>query len=29
MRAAAQGFGITLGADAANGLVGEVKQWWR
>ncbi len=23
------GFGATLGADAANGLVGDAKQWWR
>lgn len=28
-QAAMFGFGATLGADAANGLVGDMKEWWR
>nr|POE67159.1 hypothetical protein CFP56_79405 [Quercus suber] len=29
LHAAMWGFGATLGADAANALVGEAKEWWR
>nr|POE47682.1 hypothetical protein CFP56_01013 [Quercus suber] len=29
LNAAMWGFGATLGADAANAMVGEAKEWWR
>jgi len=29
MNAAMFGFGATLGADAANAAVGDMKEWWR
>ncbi|KAG9961111.1 hypothetical protein KCU61_g5863, partial [Aureobasidium melanogenum] len=29
MNAVMWGFGATLGADAANAMVGDIKQWWR
>ncbi|TKA75121.1 hypothetical protein B0A55_05012 [Friedmanniomyces simplex] len=29
VNAAMMGFGATLGADAANAMVGDMKEWWR